>query len=160
MSREEIIEKIKHIDDDKLQLISKVLDNLDGVVIRKKKEILKPIDRSNIDKTTPKYQVLLEYVNGILQNIGKDVIDDITKFRDIDRFDIIKEENKVLLDNLAPKLFKHFDKTRCGYYRKTKGLALNCLRGMCRDMGFTIRKKQKNKQVNSIFKSHYYYSIV
>ncbi len=163
--KEQFIQKINDLDEDKL---SKLIDCFDKIV----KENDNPVKKNNkkgpsddkpkkvIDKTTDKYKLLLKYVNGILKNINKDPIDNLTDFRDIDRLDIIKKENIELLDELAPTLFKHFSKEKCGYYRKTKNISLNCLRGMCKEIGLELKKRKFNRQVKSVFKTHMLYSIV
>ena len=100
---------------------------------------------SKVTKDSDKYKVALKLVNKILINLGKDEIDDLTNFKDIDREDIIKDVNKQALDGLAKEIFKHYDKKKCGYYRKTDALVLNVLRGMMKDTGFKLSKKQEDK---------------
>jgi len=158
MEKNKIVKLIDGLEDKKLEQLYNYIKRLN----RKKNstQIKKKVDRSNIDKTTTKYKLLLKYVNGILKNIGKEEIDDLTKFKDIDRLDIIKEINLKLLDSMAPTLFKHFDKKGVGYYRKTQGKALNCLRGLCKELGLVLLKRQHNRQVKCIFKSHMLYSII
>ena len=51
--------------------------------------------KKTVGKDHVKYIVLLKLLNAILINIGRDVIGDITEFVDVDREDIIKEENKI-----------------------------------------------------------------
>ena len=136
-----INKKLDKLGQNELKLVLLYINKL-----HKKKENVNH-KRDDIDKTTDKYKILLLFVNGILKNIGKEEIDDLVKFRDIDRLDIIKQENKVLLDEMAPTLFKHFNKNKCGYYRKTKNLPLNCLRGMCKEMGFVFKKRQFTKTI-------------
>ena len=155
--KKSIISEINSFDEKKIKLLGEYIIKL------KKKEEIKLPDRNNIDKTTNKYKILLKYVNGILKNIDKDGIDDLTKFKDIDRLDIIRKENIQLLDKLAPKLFKYFNKDKCGYYRKTKNLSLNCLRGMCKEIGLELvnRKKDITEGLNGKrYKyTHTFYSI-
>ncbi len=100
---------------------------------------------TKIDKTSDKYKVALKLVNKILKNIGKDEIDDLTKFVDIDREDIIKEVNKKALDDMEKEIFALYDKKKCGYYRKTDALVLNCLRGMMKEAGFEFNYEQKDR---------------
>ena len=118
---------------------------------------------SKVTKDSDKYKVALKLVNKILINLGKDEIDDLTNFKDIDREDIIKDVNKQALDGLAKEIFKHYDKKKCGYYRKTDALVLNVLRGMMKDAGFEMTKKQKGvmTKINdkSFERTHMFYSI-
>lgn len=106
------------------------------------------------DKTSEKYQLLLKFVNKILCNINKDEIDDLTKFTNIDREDIIKDINKTVLDDMADELFQHFNKKKVGYYRKTDAIVLNCLRGLVKEIGYELVKSQKGKMVNIDGKSY------
>ncbi|ARF10088.1 hypothetical protein Indivirus_13_2 [Indivirus ILV1] len=98
-----------------------------------------------IDKTSDKYKVALKFVNKILTNIGNDEIDDLTKFVDIDREDIIKEVNRKTLDEMEKEIFALYNKKKCGYYRKTDAIVLNCLRGIMKEAGFEFNYEQKDK---------------
>ena len=96
-------------------------------------------------------------------NLKKDEIDDLTKFVNIDREDIIKEENKKVLIEMEKDLFQHFNKKNCGYYSKSDNRILVCIRGMTKDMGFSFKpvKKDVSETINgkSLKRTHYFYSI-
>jgi len=115
---------------------------------------------NNVDKTTLKYKVLLEFVNGILNNLNKDKIADLTQFKNINRLDIIRNDNVILLEEMTGKLFKHYDKATVGYYRKGPNWVLSCLRGMCKDIGLKCLKTQKAKSIKSKIITQFFYSIV
>ena len=122
------------------------------------------VDKIKIEKDSEKYKVTLKLLNKILVNIGKEEIDDITKFKDIDREDIIKDVNVKALCEMEKELFtEHYSKKKCGYYRKTNAMVLNCIRSMMKDAGFefTKKKKEKNEKINgkSYKRSHFLYSI-
>ena len=116
-----------------------------------------------LEKDSDKYKVALKLINKILKNMGKEEVDDITKFNDIDREDIIKEVNKKALDAMNNELFKYFNKKDCGYYRKTDAIVLNCLRGMMKEAGYELVKKQKGvcKEIDGkkYERTHMIYSI-
>ena len=119
-----------------------------------------------VSKDSDKYKVALKLINKILVNIGKQEIDDLVNFVNIDREDIIKECNKIALVSMENELFTvaKFDKKACGYYRKNgNAYVLNLLRGLMKEMGYemTYIKKEKNEQVGnkSYKRSHYLYSI-
>lgn len=116
----------------------------------------------NIDKTTDKYKILLKYVNGLLKNMGKEQIDDLTEFKNIDRLDIIKEKNRQLFNKMAPFLFKHYDKMNCGYYRNkgSPNEPLNCLRGMVKELGLFFKRTHYTKSIKGRNKSLCHYSIL
>lgn len=103
------------------------------------------IDRSNVDKTSEKYKILLKYINSILKNMNKDIIDDLTKFKNIDRLDIIKKENEdLLLNEMEVEISKHFDRKKYEHYKKTRNVVLNCIRWMCKDVGLLLINKKKD----------------
>ena len=110
-----------------------------------------------------KYKVALKLVNKILVNIGKEEIDDLVKFVEIDREDIIKEVNKEVLVGMEKELFPLFNKNKCNYYRKTDALILNCLRGVIKQTGLTLTntKKDITTTINgqNYRKTHMIYSI-
>lgn len=116
-----------------------------------------------VDKNSEKYKILLKFVNNILININENEIDDLTKFINIDRDDIIKEVNINTLKSMEKELFKHYNKDKCGYYRKSKAFVLNCLRGMLKELNlsFTYTQKEKNEYINdrSFRRTHLLYSI-
>lgn len=90
------------------------------------------------DKNSKKYIVVLKLVNAFLVNLGKDEIDDLTKFVNIDREDIIKEVNKQSLIDMEGELFPLFNKRNSGFYRKGDCIALNCLRGLVKELGYEL----------------------
>jgi hypothetical protein len=114
--------------------------------------------------SSDKYILALKFVNQILTNIGKDQITELTQFVDINREDIINPKNLKTLDDMTEDLFVHFSKTKCGMYRRTDTMVLNCLRGMMKQMGHTFRIKQKD--VNIVLENYKYrktgtfYSII
>jgi hypothetical protein len=114
---------------------------------------------TEIDKTTEKYKLVLKFVNGLLKNIDGSEIDDLIKFKGIDREHIIKPENKQLLIDMETELFELFDKGKCGYYKKTKNIVLNCLRGMCRDLGIILYSKQFTKTIKCKVTTKHFYGI-
>ena len=118
---------------------------------------------AKVDKNSEKYKLALKLVNMILVNIGKTEIDDLTKFVDIDRKDIIKDINKIEFEKMTNEIFKQYDKKQCGYYRKTDTFILNCLRCMLKDIGFNFEKQQKDitSTINgdNYRKTHTFYSI-
>ena len=116
-----------------------------------------------IDKTSSKYIIALKFVNNILKNLDKSEINDLTDFKDIDREDIIKTENKELVETMQSELFKkgNFDKGKCGFYRRSqvKTYILTLLRYICLDLGFKFTYTEKRIQKNTIAKSYYHYNI-
>jgi len=101
---------------------------------------------TKVSKDSDKYKVALKLVNKILVNLGKDEIDDLTKFVDVDREDIIKDVNKKSFEEMEIILFKHFDKAKCGWYKrkKVKNYILTFLRYMCDLIGYEFSYIQRD----------------
>ena len=98
----------------------------------------------NINET--KNKLVLKYVNKLLTNMNKPNIDNLLQFIDIDREFIITETNTNTFHEMVPELFSKdvFDKKKCGYYRKSDSIALNCLRGMLKDLEYNFTFTQKD----------------
>lgn len=114
-----------------------------------------------IDTTSDKYKMALKFVNRILKNLGKEEIDKLTDFKNIDRLDIIKEENAKLVEEMTDDIFTCFDKVTCRYYRRGKiqHYILTLLRFMCKGIGYDFTFKKKEIQTNGVRNSHYFYSV-
>jgi hypothetical protein len=89
-----------------------------------------------------KCELLLKYVNGILKNAGKDEITKLTDFISIDRVDIIKDVNIQFVNNMTDELFEVFDKKKCKFYPKVKGLPLTLLRNLLKNTQTYILDRQ------------------
>lgn len=154
LTKEEKILKLKNkkitFEDFSINIINKLYDEYI------EEEKMKTV---NVDKSTTKYKILLEFVNKLLKNIGKEEINDLTDFKDIDRGDILKAENKLLLISMKNKLFPLYNKQKCGYYSKTKGYTFNVLKGMCKELGLTIEKKRKQTSKHCVVTARMLYSI-
>ncbi len=100
-----------------------------------------------VNKTDPKYVIALQFLNYILTNNNKLQINDILDFKDITRQEILKQENLDKLNEMEPELYKHFDKMKCGYYRKTDNYVINFFRGMLKEMGYKAIHIEKDKTV-------------
>ena len=100
--------------------------------------------------TTEKYQVLLKFVNKILSNIGKEPIDNLTDFKEIERADIIKEENYESLVESKDEIFAHFNNKKCGWYRrsKTQTYILTFLRYALGEINLKLTYREQKKQTN------------
>ena len=100
-----------------------------------------------VDKNDPKYVIALQFLNHILTNNNKPQIQDILDFKDISRDEIIKQENLNKLNEMETELYKHFDKDKCGYYRKTDNYAINFFRQMLKEMGYKAVTAKKDRTV-------------
>jgi hypothetical protein len=103
-----------------------------------------------VDKNDPKYVLALQFLNHILTNNNKPQIQDILEFKDITRQEILKQENLNKLNEMETELYKHFDKDKCGYYRKTDNYVINFFRQMIKEMGYkaVIEKKDRTVKID------------
>jgi len=108
-----------------------------------------------IDKNSDKYKTALKFVNGILTNIGKSTINDLTEFKDIDRMDIITNENTKLLSEMEKEIWEHYDKKKCGGYHISENRVFNILRGIVRDNNLKISFIKKDITEKSGIKKGY-----
>ena len=112
-------------------------------IIKLKKKFIKKAKVKIIDTTTPKYKVLLKFINKILVNLHKEPINDLTQFKNIDRLDIIKPENKIILEGMAKEIFMHYDKIKSGYYHKSTNIVHNVVRKLVKEVGLSFSSKKK-----------------
>ena len=166
LSREEKISCIKEFleKNENEKIINDLYLKYVNVKIKKhkKKEKTEKCDINN-----PKYIVLLDFLNQILVNIGKQKIKKLEDFRDIDREDIIIDANKILLDgDMGKILFEHFDKGACGWYRRklTETYILSFLRYSCKMIGYSFEYYQKDVVTSvagrNLRQTHIFYNII
>mgnify|MGYP003333536370 FL=1 len=101
-----------------------------------------------IDKNDPKYILALQFINHILTNNNKPQIQDILEFKNVTRQEILKQENLDKLNEMENDMYKHFDKMKCGYYRKSDNYVINFFRGMLKEMGYKGVRVEKDKHIN------------
>ena len=105
-----------------------------------KSVIKEPVQK--VGKDNEKYIALLKLLNAL--NVGRAPIEDITEFVNVDRNDILKDENKDVLKNMENDIFPPYDKKKCGYYKKNAdSFTLNVLRAMVKETGHKLFFKQK-----------------
>lgn len=116
-----------------------------------------------VDKLNPKYVIGLQFLNHILSNNNKPQIQDILDFKDITRQEILKQENLNKLNEMETEIYKHFDKVKCGFYRKTDNYVINFVRGMIKELGYSpvVVKKDNRVTIDNVNyrKTFLYYHI-
>lgn len=143
-----------------------ILKNIKEDTDKKPEKPIKKVDKivekptKNINKTTEKYKLLLEFVNRILVNLEKDEVDDLLKFKNINRLDIIKKDHIKILDEYLQSIFDTFPKIKYNYNYKSPNVILNTIRAMCKDLDLTMHRKEKKKQKGNLIERIYEYSIV
>ena len=132
------------LDDDAKQKILNVLNREKISNQETKQKSVREVKQ--VDKTTEKYKIALIFVNKILIGLGKNNIDDLTEFKDINRELIITPNITKIFTDFQPELFNYFDKVKCGWYKRntTKNYILTFLRCMCDDLELNFEYKQKD----------------
>lgn len=110
-------------------------------------------------KTLNKYNVLLKLLNRILVNIGRQEINDIIEFKNVDRKDLLKEENNKIIEEMEEEIHKYYCKYNLKYGHKSqiKHYILTLIKAMCEDIYFQFKSKsvkvKKNNKVlvNAIY---------
>lgn len=150
------------------KLITTIYDNILKLNQKPKNSvhIKKPKTDKKVDKTDEKYKLILEFLNSILVKIGKEQIDDITKFQKIKREDLLKPECKLILNQYLEKLVAIFGKNKICYRMKDQidTYILTVIRNIISESGYNFESKSttKNNTIsNRNYKQDYYlyYSI-
>ena len=140
----------------KRSLNDKLLDQIYDQIKKNNKEkekkktgvhVKKPKTDQKVDKNDDKYILVLEFLNAILVKIGKEAIDDITKFKDIKRDDLLKPECTQVLSQYLDKIIKQFGKTKILYDKKDKinNYLLTVIKSVVANCGYQFKSNQKNK---------------
>ena len=117
------------------------------------------------DIETQKYKLLLKLVNKLLVNMGKDKIEILTDFKDIDREEILSKKNEETLNKMISEFYPLFDKRKSGYYsnKKSKFKVVNILRGLTKETNYEFKYKNKEVYIEGDFgrarKSKTYYTF-
>lgn len=120
----------------------------------------------DIDKSTPQYQVILKYLNVILEKSNLPLISDLEQFQNVDKICILKPEiAETLLGGLANEIYKHFDKKKGGYYNAGPRWPINILNKTLQLLGgykLTYIRKFVNVIINdeTYKKPKQFYSII
>ena len=102
-----------------------------------------------VDKANTKYILALDFLNHILTNNNKPNINDILDFKDITRQEILKQENLNKLNEIEVDIYIHFNKDKCGYYRKTNNYTINFFRQMIKELGYKAVIEKKDRTIDS-----------
>ena len=92
-----------------------------------------------------KYNLVLELVNKILVNIGKPEITDLTDFTKVDKSLLSEQSNIDILNDMEDEIYKYFEKSKCGYYRKTNSYLINFLRCSLKTFNYKLDSREMEK---------------
>lgn len=73
-----------------------------------------------INNESEKYKVTLNLLNGLLKNMNKEEIDDITQFKNIKREDLLKESCNQILNEHIDNIIQQFGKSKIRYNMRNK----------------------------------------
>lgn len=130
------------------------------------KKISDEVVKYTINKKSEKHDIAIKFLNALLKNLKTKSITIITEFQEMDREDLIKPENELLVKKMEDEIFEQFDKSNSGYYRRSriKNYILTFLRYLANE--FCCEFKATRKDVTTIINgkgyrsTHYFYSII
>ena len=73
-----------------------------------------------INSESEKYKVTLNFLNGLLKNMNKEEINDITQFKNIKREDLLKESCNQILNEHINNIIQQFGKSKIRYNMRNK----------------------------------------
>lgn len=113
-----------------------------------------------IDETADACKYILNYINILFKNCGKQPINSFSEFKNIERNDLICTANEqYVLDN-RKQIYKDFGKTpACMYSKSHKGRCIGLLKFLLHRVGLGLIKTQKCIEVDTYRKTHIFYSI-
>jgi hypothetical protein len=155
---------------DTAKISNKLLDEMYADVITYRENCNKGVYVSTpktdkVNKTDPKYVLTLEILNAIFKTLNKDIIEDITEFKNIKKNDLIKKECMDIINSYINNIVESF----CGddvdekilLFRRTKGKngVINITRMMVINCGYKFISKQKNVPIkkDNYIRVRYYF---
>jgi hypothetical protein len=79
---------------------------------------IKKSKHPKVDNDSGEYKVTLAFLNGLLKQMKKPEITDITQFKDILRTELTKPECEQILNNHIDNIIKQFGKSKIRYHMK------------------------------------------
>ncbi len=157
--------KICKIVVDMMELENKEIDKDDLVVNKIKSGLVDKIkknEKNEIKETKDEKmrRVMLEIINKILVLMDKDEIKDLQDVN-FDR-DILREDRFVkLLDDNKEYIFSNeFNKHQCQIYQtRVKNSHISMLKGMLKQVGYTLFSKNQKKMTKGVYESHTIYFV-
>ena len=162
----------------KRQLSDKILDNVYEKFMQSSEKIkdqskeknsctyiTKPKINEKVDKDDKKYKITLKFLNKLLVTLGKEEIDNLTKFKDIKRDDLLKEECDAVLFEYIDEIAKNFGKKTIRYELRHKidSYLIAVIRRLSLSLGYEFHAKKKETTLirNNVVKRPYWlvYSI-
>ena len=142
------------------QINDDVLDNLYNKTIdpdkQKNNTHIKKSKHIKINKNNEKYILTLNFLNALLTSLNKEKIDDIIKFKDIRKDELLKPECKQILENYLDKITAQFGKVKLNYRHRHnfKNYIITIIKHIVTVCGYTF--KPLNKQVNTLIGNNLY----
>jgi hypothetical protein len=160
--KKQIIDNLKDCDKmplEALNIIKKTVDKQRNKILKIKS--IKPIiiQNNKLDITSVKYILLLKLVNLILNNLKRPLIADLREFKNIDRIDIVNPIHLEGFNQLLKEIIKTFNKKNYGLTNKSPNIVYLYIKYMCKEIGLKIITNCYNKQIKTISRTHYLYSI-
>lgn len=101
---------------------------------------------------TIKYEILLKFVNKLLENMKMSQISDLSEFKHVKREDLLSEENNQIYEEMKEEIHKYYNKIN--QRESIKNYLLSVLKSMCSEMFMKFESETVRKKING--KSIYY----
>ena len=141
MANSDLNEKLKLLGlESTVKLSEKQINVLYNDYVRGQTRIKKKKQKPIINVDSPKYKLLLAFLNKILTNVDKPNIEKVTDFINVDKDDVISEINNKIIDDMENEIIKIFDREKIGWYRRktAKEYIMTFLRGACKENGYAL----------------------
>ena len=119
------------------------------------------IKNKAIEKVQQKYNILLKFINKLLENMNKNNIDIITDFKEISREELIIEDNNRIFNDMKEEIMTSFNKYKLKYTQEDtiKTYIITIIKLMCEELELRFTTIYKTKRINKKKITETYYSI-
>lgn len=120
------------------------------------KSVVKTEKKVMIPKSERKYKLLLKFLNSLLLELKKGKIDDVLKFKNINRKSIIEIDSDKLVKSHINEIVLEYGKTGINYSKmgKTNLYILILIRRMCKVCGYKLESTYRtvNEKIGEYYK--------
>ena len=165
-----IRKKLKKLNEQNEKYVQEILELKKDITFLKSKTV-RPTSKiiysknAPISKDSEKYKATLDFLNDVLRSMNKPEIDDITKFSEIKRSELLSVDHKKIVEEHSVKLLNHFKKKQLKYNCKDTytSYCVTLIKILALECGYNIsttryctwdpenKLEQKNGRTYSIF---------
>lgn len=87
-----------------------------------------------------KYNLILQFLNGILSNIDKEPINKLEEFVNVSRMDLLNPVHRTTWNNMQNEIAQYYNLKLLTFKEDTKNFIIVCLQEMLRDICYNLSK--------------------